>query len=129
MPGSTVLVIEDNDIQREGLAVVLRQQGFTVLTAAGANEALSQLSSGPIPDLILLDMLVPAPGGDGWWFLQQRQRNPALASVPIILTTALAVATLEWAASIGAGGVVRKPFDANPLMAEIRRCLKDKGQE
>ncbi len=128
MPGSTVLVIEDNDIQGEGLVVVLRQQGFTVLTAAGANEALSQLSRDPIPDLILLDMLIPAPGGDGWWFLQQRQRVPALASVPVILTTALAVASLEWAASLGAAGIVRKPFDANPLMAEINRCLEDKSQ-
>jgi CheY-like chemotaxis protein len=128
MAGSTILVIEDNSIQREGLVIVLRQHGFTVLTVAGANEALSKLSSGPMPDLILLDMLVPAPGGDGWWFLQQRQRIPALAAAPVIVTTALAVASLEWADSLGAAGLIRKPFDVDPLMAEIRRCLNDKGQ-
>ena len=125
MPGSTVLVIEDNSIQREGLAAVLRQQGFTVLTAENGSDALNRLSSG-IPDLILLDMLMP--GWDGWWFLEQRKRLPALASVPVIITTALSVAGGDWASSLGAARLLRKPFEVEPLLAEIRRCLGGTGR-
>ena len=125
MPGSTVLVIEDNTIQREGLAAVLRQQGFTVLTAENGSDALNGLSHG-IPNIILLDMLMP--NGDGWWFLEQRKSLAALASVPVIITTALAVAGGEWASSLGATGLLRKPFEAEPLLAEINRCLERTGR-
>ena len=67
-----VLIVEDDFIQREGLAAVLRQQGFTVLTSRDGNDALNKLSNRPIPDLILMDMLMPSRFGDGSWFLQQR---------------------------------------------------------
>jgi CheY-like chemotaxis protein len=125
MPGSTVLVIEDDSIQREGLAALLRQQGFTVLTAENGRDAMNRLSSGT-PDLILLDMQMP--GWDSWWFLEQRKRLAALASVPVIITTALAVAGGDWASSLGAAGLLRKPFEVEPLLAEIRRCLGRTGR-
>lgn len=125
MPDSTVLVIEDDSIQREGLAAVLRQQGFTVLTAEHGSDALNRLSSS-IPDIILLDMQMP--GWDGWWFLEQRKRLSALASIPVLITTALAVAGGEWASSLGAAGLLRKPFEAEPLLAEISRCLGGTGR-
>jgi len=124
MPGSTVLVIEDDSIQREGLAAVLRQQGFTVLTAENGRDALNCLSSG-IPDIILLDMQMP--GWDGWWFLEQRKSLPALASVPVIITTAIPVASREWASSLSATGLLRKPFEVEPLLDEISRCLEGTG--
>ena len=123
MVASTVLVIEDNLIQREGLATALRQQGFQVLTAEDGNDALNRLSNGPVPDLVLLDMLTPSGEADGWWFLQQRKRIRVLASVPVIITTAIPVAGREWAASLDASGLVRKPFEVEPLLAEISRCL------
>jgi two-component system, chemotaxis family, chemotaxis protein CheY len=128
MAASTVLVIEDNFIQREGLATALRQQGFKVLTAEDGNDALNRLSNGPVPDLILLDMLIPRGDGDGWWFLQQRKRIRALASVPVIITTAIPVAAREWAASLDAAGLVHKPFEVDPLLDEIRRCLGGTGR-
>ncbi len=73
MLGKTVLVIEDDSIQREMLATELGHQSFTVVTATEGNEALNRLSSDSVPDLILLDMLVPSGEHDGWWFLNQRR--------------------------------------------------------
>jgi CheY-like chemotaxis protein len=128
MAASTILVIEDNLIQREGLATALRQQGFKVLTAEDGNDALNRLSNGLVPDLVLLDMLIPRGNGDGWWFLQQRKRIRVLASVPVIITTAIPVAGREWAASLDASGLVRKPFEVEPLLAEISRCLGGTGR-
>jgi CheY-like chemotaxis protein len=123
MPSGTVLVIEDNSLQRDGLATILRREGFRVLTAKDGNEALNKLSSHPIPDLVLLDMLIPSGYDDGWWFLKQRQHIPELSAVPVIIVTSLSVASKEWAASLDAAGVIRKPFEVETLLAEIRHCL------
>jgi CheY-like chemotaxis protein len=129
MAAGAILVIEDNTIQRVELVTTLHRQGFRVVTATDGNEALNRLTSAPIPDLILLDMLNPAGHGDGWWFLEQRKRIPALASVPVIVTTSLPGACQGWATSLGAAGLVRKPFDPPALLAEIRRCLGDRDAQ
>jgi CheY-like chemotaxis protein len=89
------LVIADDTIRRELLATKLRQNGFTVVVATDGNEALNGLCNAPVPDIILLDMLIPAGHGDGWWFLEQRSRIPALVSIPIVITTSLPCACEE----------------------------------
>lgn len=124
-----VLIVEDDFIQREGLAALLRQQGFTVVTSIDGNDALNKLSNGPIPDLILLDMLMPGRICDGKWFLQQLPRICALTSVPVIITTAIPAVDTNWAASLGAAGLIRKPFEVDSMLAEIRRCLGNTTQE
>jgi CheY-like chemotaxis protein len=95
MAGISLLVIEDDTIRRELLATKLRQNGFTVVVATDGNEALNRLCNGSIPDIILLDMLIPAGHGDGWWFLKQRSRMPALVAIPIVITTSLPSACEE----------------------------------
>lgn len=122
MTGKTILIVEDNTIQREGLAVVLRQRDFSVLPAANGQEALELLDRA-VPDVILLDMLIADNDGDGWWFLKQRRRIPLLSSIPVLITTALSVASKEWAVSLGAAGLIRKPFEVEPLLAAIQRCI------
>jgi CheY-like chemotaxis protein len=108
------------------LATELSQKGITVVTAREGNEALNRLFSDPLPDLILLDMLNPTGERDGWWYLSQRQRIPVLAWVPVIIMTSLSVACEEWAASLGAAGLVRKPFEVESLLAKIQHCLGEK---
>jgi DNA-binding response OmpR family regulator len=124
-----VLIVEHDFTQREGLAAVLRQQGFTVLTSIDGNDALNKLSNRPIPDLILVDMLMSSRFGDGRWFLQQRRGSCVLASVPVIIMTAIPYVDMKWAASLGASGLIRKPFAVESLLAEIRRCLGNTTQE
>lgn len=122
MAGRTILIVEDNPIQREGLALALRKRGFSVLPAADGREAVDLVEQSA-PDLVLLDMLIPNEASDGWWFFKQRRQNPRLASIPVLITTALSVASKEWANSLGAVGLVRKPIDVEPLLAAIQRCL------
>lgn len=122
MANGTILIVEDNALQREGLALQLRQRGFSVLPAADGQEAIEVLGRSR-PDLVLLDMLMPNEDGDGWWFLKQRQQVPCLASIPVVITTAMSVASREWALSLGADGLIRKPIDVEPLLAAIQRCL------
>ncbi len=120
--GQTVLVVDDDEITREGFAAVLRKAGYSVLLAADATEALALLDrTPPPPDLVLLDMLMP--GRDGWHFFARRGQDPALAAVPVVITTALGVASSEWAASLGARDFLQKPITAEALLDKVRQCL------
>jgi CheY-like chemotaxis protein len=117
-PTQTVLVVEDEDAIRTLLATPLRQQGYVVRTAQHGQEALDLLASAPPPDLILLDTLMPVM--DGWHFLE-RLRAGRHRSVPVVVITG-GVLGREWAAAHGCAGFLRKPFDAEDLLAEVRRC-------
>jgi CheY-like chemotaxis protein len=115
----SILVVEDDALQREGLAAVLGRHGHTVVATADAEQALVTFRTDPAPDLILLDMLLPRR--DGWWFMHQLRRDAQLARIPIVITTGLGVASDEWAASLGAYGLLRKPFDVEALLELVDR--------
>jgi CheY-like chemotaxis protein len=115
-----VLVVEDNEVAREGLAVVLGGAGYEVALAANGQEALDLLRAGPAFDLILLDMLMPVL--DGWRFPARLVREGTRARAPIVVATG-ANLTLEWARDHGCQGFLKKPINSEPLLAEVRRCL------
>jgi CheY-like chemotaxis protein len=114
--------VEDDPIFREGLAVILRKEGYQVLLAQNGREALDRLHDGPEPDLVLLDMMLPIE--DGWRLMERRRQNPALASIPVLIATALGVGSAQWAASLGACGYLRKPVEIETLLAEVKRCCR-----
>jgi len=113
-----LLVVDDNEITREGIGTVLSREGYTVGLIATAREALEYLRRMPRPDLILLDMFMP--GLDGWAFLKEIQADATLAQIPILIITAMSIATDEWAQSLGAIGLLRKPFDTPTLLEVVR---------
>ncbi len=125
----TVLVVEDDPVLREGLRCVLEQEGYVVSVAAGPGEALTWLRGQPTPDLILLDMLHPkSRDGDGWHFLYHRQQLPDLLSIPVVIVTGLGNASPEWAESLGAVGLLRKPVEREQVLAEVRRRVGARRQ-
>ena len=97
----TVLVVEDNSIEREGLAAILRQEGYDAVVSANGKEALERLRSKPRPDVLLLDMMMSEV--DGWQLLRMLRSHPELLAVPVIIVTGLEIANLEWARSLGSG--------------------------
>ena len=119
----TILVVEDDEITREGFAVILRRAGYQVLLAANSLEAVNLLYKGVSPDLILLDMMMPE--SDGWQFLSFRRQNPTFRAIPVLLTTALGVAGEEWALSLGACGVLHKPITGDVLIEVVRTCCEE----
>jgi CheY-like chemotaxis protein len=122
LAGRTLLVVEDNATAREGFAAALRREGCRVVLAADGAEALSLVRATPAPDLILLDMLTPV--ADGWCFLRERRRDPTAASIPVVIVTALSIASPEWAAALGAAGLIRKPVEPDILLREVRRLCQ-----
>lgn len=83
---STILVVEDEFAIREALTEFLEEEGYTVDGASNGQEALDYLASSPPPALILLDLRMPIMNGAQ--FLEIQRRDPALASIPVVLLSA-----------------------------------------
>jgi CheY-like chemotaxis protein len=118
--GTTILVIDDDDVTRASIAALLYPY-FTIVGAPDGIAALDLLNQGFDPSLILLDMIVP--GLDGWQFLARRRKEPALAAIPLVVMTGIGIASDEWARSLGALGLLRKPFDMDALLAAVRQAI------
>lgn len=121
MSTKNVLLVEDDAVQRDQVATILRNAGYVVLTAADGQEALRALRSSLVPDVILLDMLLQPVHFDGWSLLRYLKQDPQYQATPVLIVTGLGVANREWAASLGAAGVLRKPFEASVLLATVER--------
>lgn len=118
MKTRTILVVDDDVDVRGTVAEALEEESFEVVVAANGREALDMLLAGARPDLILLDMMMPEM--DGWQFRAAQQRNPAIASIPVIVFTAYGLpgATAE---ELGAHGFLRKPLGLDQLLDAIRQ--------
>jgi CheY-like chemotaxis protein len=82
---SKVLVVEDDDELRQALAATLARLGVEVDEARDGVEGLERLSGGPLPGAILLDLIMPRLGGEG--FLVAVRSQPRLAAIPVITIT------------------------------------------
>src|SRR5438128_5162234 len=116
----TILLVEDNDVEREGLSAILRREGFSVREATTGDQALERLRE-QSPSLILLDMLLPDSSVDGWALLETIRKDPRWSPLPIIIVTGLNIASLEWSTAMGALDIVKKPIDSQELLAKVRR--------
>jgi two-component system OmpR family response regulator len=117
-----VLLIDDEeDIRKVGHLSLEKVGKFQTLIAACGREGLD-LAASNRPDLILMDMMMP--GMDGLTALAELRQTPALREIPVIFMTAK-VQRNEIARyiSMGALGVIQKPFDPMTLPAEIRKIM------
>ena len=112
--GKRILLVEDDEITRGAVKMVLEWEGYRVDCAANGQEALDYLHSHGRPSLILLDVMMPVLDGEG--FRREQQRDPSLAKIPVVVVSAL-----EAGARLDAAGHVRKPFQVEELLAAIRR--------
>jgi CheY-like chemotaxis protein len=110
-----IMVIDDDESIRLALSEVLQDEGYRVLAVADGREALAYLSADELPELILLDLMMPI--FDGWAFRAEQMMNPKLASIPVLIITALPSDRRK--ADLGVD-VVQKPFDTGVLLSLIR---------
>jgi two-component system phosphate regulon response regulator PhoB len=124
---ATILVVEDEPGIQEVLKFNLGQHGHEVLVAPDAEEALGMLR-GALPDLILLDWMLP--GMSGIDFARRVRADHRLRGVPIIMLTARTeerdkVLGLD----IGADDYITKPFSPRELMARIKAVLRRRAPQ
>jgi two-component system, chemotaxis family, chemotaxis protein CheY len=111
-----VLVVDDDPDILEALSEILEAEGYDVQRARNGREALQRLEHG-LPDLVLLDLMMPVM--DGWEFA--RSLDPG-ARPPIIVLSADRNVSAK-AKEIGALGWLAKPFELSDLLAAVRSVM------
>lgn len=116
-----ILVVEDDNDIVELLCFNLKKAGFAIGTANDGIEALKKARS-VCPDLILLDLMLPEM--DGYAVCETLRRDPATASIPIIMVTALSGELARMAGlESGANEFITKPFNLKQLLGRIQSFL------
>ena len=122
-----VLVIEDDIDTRELLQEALDGAGFRVQAAASGQAGLQKLRD-HVPDIVLLDQLLP--GMSGLEVCRQIRRQPGLGAVPVVMLTALSRSTDQVAGlNAGADDYVTKPFNVDELTARLYSHVRRSRRE
>lgn len=116
-----LLLVEDNEMNRDMLSRRLEKKGYTVTIAVDGAQALAQAASGA-PDLILMDMSLPVI--DGWEATRRLKADPATRSIPVIALTAHAMSDdRDKAMAAGCDDFDTKPVDLQRLLEKIGAML------
>lgn len=117
-----LLLIEDNELNRDMLSRRLQRRGYEVLTAANGEAGIA-LARAEAPELILMDMSLPIL--DGWQATRMLKADAATAGIPVIALTAHALAAdRERALAVGCDDFDTKPVDLARLLAKIAAVLE-----
>lgn len=119
-----ILLVEDNDMNRDMLTRRLQRRSFEVSVAADGGEAVQKAAD--LPDLILLDMSLPVM--DGWTVATRLKSDERTRRVPIIALTAHAmVGDRERALAAGCDDYETKPIDFPRLLSKIDALISGSG--
>ena len=119
---SKILLVEDNEMNRDMLSRRLLRKGYDVLTAKDGAEGVT-IATSEKPDLILMDMSLPVL--DGWEATRQLKAAPETRSIPVIALTAHAMASdQEKGTRAGCDDYDTKPIELPRLLEKIGRLLR-----
>ncbi len=116
-----ILLVEDNELNRDMLSRRLARRGFEVVLAGDGAEGLDTART-ERPDLVVMDLSLPVL--DGWEAIRQLRADPAIAAIPVLALTAHAMAgDRGQALAAGADDYDTKPVDFTRLMGKIDALL------
>lgn len=120
-----ILLVEDNEMNRDMLGRRLQRRGFQVLIAVDGIEGVAKARTEG-PDMILMDMSLPVM--DGWEATRRLKSAPETQAIPIIALTAHAMSDdREKAIEAGADDYDTKPIDLDRLLAKIEALLNKRA--
>ena len=112
-----VLVVDDDDVIRSLWTTVLERAGYQVSSASDGQEALDYLRQNqPLPDLILLDLMMPTM--NGWQFLKELREEPLFASLVVVVISANDIPGKQLA-SFGIAAYLQKPVAMKTLLETV----------
>jgi len=119
----SVLVVEDDPDQAALADLRVSMGGYSVRLAASLTALRQELYAGRLPELLLLDILLP--DGNGFEILAAMRRHPKLALLPIVMLTVLTgKENVRRGLELGADGYITKPYSKNIVVETIRDVLK-----
>ena len=119
---ATILLVEDNEMNRDMLSRRLIRKGYAVILAVDGEEGIAMARS-ESPDLVLMDMSLPEI--DGWEATRRLKADDTTRSIPVIALTAHAMAgDREKAMKAGCDDYETKPVDLPKLIEKIEACLR-----
>ena len=120
-----ILLVEDNEMNRDMLSRRLARKGFEVLLAVDGEQAVT-MTVAELPDLVLLDMNLPLK--DGWSAAREIRADPRCRGIPIIALTAHAMSDdRDRALAAGCDDYETKPLDFARLLDKIALLLEARG--
>ncbi|MBI2868592.1 MAG: response regulator [Chloroflexi bacterium] len=126
-----VLVIDDDPVFNATVKAILENKDYEVISALSGDEGLEKARTGR-PDIILLDIIMPAK--DGFSVCEQIKDDPELAEVPVLILTSFARDKSKTNIPVSAGlgleaeGYIDKPVNAPDLLREVERLLEKAGR-
>lgn len=118
-----ILLVEDHADLRVALCKILEADGYTVVTAETAEEALATLEDGLRPSVVLVDLHLPR--ASGWEVLKHLDQEAHLRSVPTILMSGMPKDDVR----VLADAVLRKPVDVNGMLSLVRNLVSRQQYE
>jgi DNA-binding response OmpR family regulator len=115
-----ILVVEDDDVERELVRMTLEREGHRVTVADNGARGF-ELALEERPDLIVTDVWMPT--ADGVYLIRRVRSTPELASTPILVTTGFGTGSASVSLGQGADAYEPKPLDPDSLRASVRRLL------
>jgi CheY-like chemotaxis protein len=123
----TVLVIEDEPLVAKFMKVVVETEGHVVRMAGNREAIVAQLRQAPLPDIVILDLMLPDT--TGFDVLQRMKSHPALADVPVVIVTGQATReSVVNGLAFGADGYFTKPFEIDVLLRGMKAVLGQLAQ-
>jgi twitching motility two-component system response regulator PilH len=123
---NTILVVEDSETYRAMISDLLQGNGFQVMTASNGAEALEKVQQLPpdnLPDLIVLDIVMPEM--NGYDFCRRVKGDPKTKDVPVVMCSSKSEEFDHyWGLKQGADAYLNKPFEPNELLMTIKQLLK-----
>ena len=117
----TILMVEDNTLQRRQLEAQLQPLGHRLTSAANGQEALDRIRENP-PDLVIMDVVMPSM--DGFKACEAIKADPHTAAIPVLVLTALSRDAKDRSYAAGADDFLRKPAPTLLLQVRVQTHLR-----
>ncbi len=117
-----MLVVDDDPDVRESIEMLLEDEGYEVESCGDGGQAWELIHREPLPDLMILDLMLPRM--DGWEFRSRQRADSELAKIPVI---AISADSSPKASAIHADAFLHKPVRASDLLDTVDRVLVERG--